>query len=92
MRAIRKKTVLLLNFNSSSCVDGDEVQFLALPIRATYDMQLMALTEFHGVAEPIQKVYLLNRDYAFGQSVAARRSPQADKPDRSAGSWRHRVR
>lgn len=47
------------------------------------DMQLMALTKFMTSQSTIQKVYLLNQDYAFGQSVSkgSRDQLNARRPD-----------
>jgi len=65
------KTVLLLNFNSlDPALTEAKCRFWHFRFEPHTDMQLMALTKFMASQSAIQKVYLLNQDYAFGQSVS----------------------
>jgi branched-chain amino acid transport system substrate-binding protein len=65
------KTVLLLNFNSlDPALTEAKCSFWHFRFEPHTDMQLMALTKFMASQSAIQKVYLLNQDYAFGQSVS----------------------
>ncbi len=78
------KTVLLLNFNSlDPALTEAKCSFWHFRFEPHTDMQLMALTSFMAMQSAIQKVYLLNQDYAFGQSVSkgSRQQLNARRPD-----------
>jgi len=80
------KTVLLLNFNSlDPALTEAKCRFWHFRFEPHTDMQLMALTKFMASQSAIQKVYLLNQDYAFGQSVSkgSREQLNARRPDLS---------
>ena len=80
------KTVLLLNFNSlDPALTEAKCSFWHFRFEPHTDMQLMALTKFMASQSAIQKVYLLNQDYAFGQSVSkgSREQLNARRPDLS---------
>jgi len=79
-----EKTVLLLNFNSlDPALTETKCSFWHFRFEPHTDMQLMALTNFMASQSAIQKVYLLNQDYAFGQSVSkgSREQLNAKRPD-----------
>ena len=78
------KAVLLLNFNSlDPALTEAKCSFWHFRFEPHTDMQLMALTKFMASQSAIQKVYLLNQDYAFGQSVSkgSREQLNAKRPD-----------
>jgi branched-chain amino acid transport system substrate-binding protein len=78
------KTVLLLNFNSlDPALTEAKCSFWHFRFEPHTDMQLMALTNFMASQSAIQKVYLINQDYAFGQSVSkgSREQLNAKRPD-----------
>ena len=80
------KAVLLLNFNSlDPALTEAKCSFWHFRFEPHTDMQLMALTNFMASQSTIQKVYLLNQDYAFGQSVSrgSREQLNAKRPDLS---------
>ena len=65
------KTVLLLNFNSlDPALTEAKCNFWHFRFEPHTDMQLAALTKFMASQSALQKVYLLNQDYAFGQSAS----------------------
>src|SRR5258706_5293315 len=81
-----EKTVLLLNFNSlDPALTEAKCSFWHFRFEPHTDMQLMALTKFMASQSTIQKVYLLNQDYAFGQRVSrgSREQLNARRPDLS---------
>lgn len=78
------KTVLLLNFNSlDPALTEAKCSFWHFRFEPHTDMQLMALTNFMASQSAIQKVYLINQDYAFGQGVSkgSREQLSAKRPD-----------
>ena len=78
------KTVLLLNFNSlDPALTEAKCSFWHFRFEPHTDMQLTALTNFMASQSAIQKVYLLNQDYAFGQSVSkgSREQLNTKRPD-----------
>jgi branched-chain amino acid transport system substrate-binding protein len=78
------RTALLLNFNSlDPALTEAKCSFWHFRFEPHTDMQLMALTKFIASQSAIQKVYLLNQDYAFGQSVSrgSREQLIARRPD-----------
>jgi branched-chain amino acid transport system substrate-binding protein len=80
------KTVLLLNFNSlDPALTEAKCSFWHFRFEPHTDMQLMALTKFMATQSTIQKVYLINQDYAYGQSVSrgSREQLNARRPDLS---------
>ncbi len=79
-----EETVLLLNFNSlDPALTEAKCSFWHFRFEPHTDMQLMALTNFMASQSAIQKVYLINQDYAFGQGVSrgAREQLNAKRPD-----------
>jgi branched-chain amino acid transport system substrate-binding protein len=79
-----EKTVLLLNFNSlDPALTEAKCSFWHFRFEPHTDMQLTALTNFMAAQSAIQKVYLINQDYAFGQSVSkgSREQLNAKRPD-----------
>ena len=78
------KAVLLLNFNSlDPALTEAKCSFWHFRFEPHTDMQLMALTTFMATQSDIQKVYLINQDYAYGQSVSrgSREQLNARRPD-----------
>ena len=78
------KTVLLLNFNSlDPALTEAKCSFWHFRFEPHTDMQLMAMTKFMASQSDIQKVYLINQDYAYGQSVSrgSREQLNARRPD-----------
>ena len=78
------KAVLLLNFNSlDPALTEVKCSFWHFRFEPHTDMQLMALTKFIATQSDIQKVYLINQDYAYGQSVSrgSREQLNARRPD-----------
>src|SRR3954465_9760705 len=65
------KIVLLLNFNSlDPALTEAKCNFWHFRFEPHTDMQLVALTKFMASQSALQKVYLFNQDYAFGQSAS----------------------
>jgi branched-chain amino acid transport system substrate-binding protein len=78
------KTILLLNFNAlDPALTESKCNFWHFRFEPHTDMQLTALTNFMAAQAAIRKVYLINQDYAFGQSVsrASREQLHARRPD-----------
>ncbi len=78
------KAVLLLNFNSlDPALTEAKCSFWHFRFEPHTDMQLTALTKFMAAQATIQKVYLINQDYAFGQSMSkgSREQLSARRPD-----------
>ena len=78
------KTVLLLNFNSlDPALTEAKCNFWHFRFEPHTDMQLAALTKFMAAQSTIRKVYLINQDYAFGQSMSrgSREQLNAKRPD-----------
>jgi branched-chain amino acid transport system substrate-binding protein len=66
-----EKPVLLLNFNSlDPALTESKCNFWHFRFEPHTDMQLTALTDYMAKQKSIHKVYLLNQDYAYGQSVS----------------------
>ena len=78
------KTILLLNFNAlDPALTESKCSFWHFRFEPHSDMQLTALTNFMVAKTFIRKVYLINQDYAFGQSVSrgSREQLTAKRPD-----------
>ncbi len=78
------KRMLLLNFNSlDPLLTESKCNFWHFRFEPHSDMQLAALTSFMSAQRSIRKVYLINQDYAYGQSVkhASREQLSARRPD-----------
>ena len=78
------KPVLLLNFNSlDPALTESKCSFWQFRFEPHTDMQLAALMKFMATQKNIQKVYLLNQDYAYGQGVSkgSREQLNARRPD-----------
>jgi branched-chain amino acid transport system substrate-binding protein len=78
------KTVMLLDFNAlDPALTEAKCNFWHFRFEPHTDMQLVALTSFMSAEPSIKKVYLINQDYAFGQSVsrASREQLTAKRPD-----------
>ncbi|MEO8164778.1 MAG: ABC transporter substrate-binding protein, partial [Betaproteobacteria bacterium] len=76
--------VVLLNFNAlDPALTEAKCNFWHFRFESHTDMQLTALTSFMAKQTSIKKVYLLNQDYAYGQSVSkgAREQLMAKRPD-----------
>jgi branched-chain amino acid transport system substrate-binding protein len=78
------QAVVLLNFNAlDPALTEAKCNFWHFRFEPHTDMQLLALTGFMATQGAIRKVYLLNQDYAYGQSVSrgAREQLAAKRPD-----------
>ncbi len=78
------RPILFLNFNAlDPALTEAKCNFWHFRFEAHTDMQLNALTDSMAKDRSIQKVYLLNQDYAYGQSFAkaAREMLAAKRPD-----------
>ena len=78
------KSVLLLNFNAlDPALTEAKCSFWHFRFEPHSDMQLNALAKYMAAQRSIQKVYMINQDYAFGQSVArtSRKLLAAKRPD-----------
>jgi branched-chain amino acid transport system substrate-binding protein len=78
------QAVVLLNFNAlDPALTEAKCNFWHFRFESHTDMQLMALTSFMATQTSIKKVYFLNQDYAYGQSVShgAREQLTAKRPD-----------
>ena len=78
------QAIVLLNFNAlDPALTEAKCNFWHFRFESHTDMQLMALTNFMATQSSIKKVYLLNQDYAYGQSVShgAREQLAAKRPD-----------
>src|SRR6266850_2929740 len=66
-----EKTVLLLNFNAlDPALTEAKCSFWHFRFEPHTDMQVNALTDSMAKQQGLHKVYLINQDYAYGQSVA----------------------
>lgn len=78
------QAALLLNFNAlDPALSEAKCSFWHFRFEPHTDMLLTALTNFMATQNSIKKVYLLNQDYAFGQSVSrgSREQLNAKRPD-----------
>jgi branched-chain amino acid transport system substrate-binding protein len=65
------RPVLYLNFGAiDPALTNEKCNFWHFRFDANVDMKLEALTNYMAQQKSIQKVYLINQDYAFGQSVS----------------------
>jgi len=66
-----EKTVLYMNYGAvDPSLTNDKCNFYHFRFDADVDMKMQALTTYMAQQKDIKKVYLINQDYAFGQSVA----------------------
>ncbi len=66
-----EKTVLYMNYGAvDPSLTNDKCNFYHFRFDADVDMKMQALTTYMAQQKDITKVYLINQDYAFGQSVA----------------------
>ena len=78
------KTVLYLNYGAvDPALTNDKCNFYHFRFDADVDMKMQALTNYMAAQKSIGKVYLINQDYSFGQSVAkaARAMLNQKRPD-----------
>ena len=78
------KTVLYMNYGAvDPALTNDKCNFYHFRFDADVDMKMQALTYFMASQKSMKKVYLINQDYSFGQSVAkaARAMLNAKRPD-----------
>jgi branched-chain amino acid transport system substrate-binding protein len=78
------RPILFLNFNAlDPALTEAKCNFWHFRFEAHTDMQLNALTDSMAKERSMQKVYLLNQDYAYGQAFAksAREMLAAKRPD-----------
>ena len=78
------KTVMFLNYGAVDPVlTNDKCNYFHFRFDADADMKMQALTNYMALQKDIKKVYLINQDYAFGQSVskAARAMLNKKRPD-----------
>ena len=65
------KPVLYLNFGAiDPALTNEKCNYWHFRFDANVDMKLEALTNYMAMQKGIQKIYLINQDYAFGQSVS----------------------
>lgn len=65
------KPVLFLNFGAiDPALTNEKCTYWHFRFDANVDMKLEAFTNFMAQQKGVQKVYLINQDYAFGQSVS----------------------
>jgi len=79
-----EQAVLLLNFNAlDPALTEAKCNFWHFRFEPHADMQLSALTSYMAGEPSVRKVYLLNQDYAYGQSVSrgAREQLGEKRPD-----------
>lgn len=79
-----EQAVLLLNFNAlDPALTEAKCNFWHFRFEPHTDMQLTALTNYMAAQPSISKIYLLNQDYAYGQSVSrgSREQLAAKRPD-----------
>ena len=80
------KTILLLDFNAlDPALTESKCSFWHFRFEPNSDMLLSALMSFMAEQRAIQKVYLINQDYAYGQGVSRglleRCWPESPSPD-----------
>ncbi len=78
------QAILLLNFNAlDPALTEAKCNFWHFRFEPHTDMQLMALTGYMATQASIKSVYMLNQDYAYGQSVSrgGREQLAAKRPD-----------
>ena len=79
-----KSTILFLNYAAvDPALTNERCNFWHFRFDADADMKMQALTNYMAQQKKIQKVYLINQDYAFGQAVAksAREMLAKKRPD-----------
>lgn len=78
------KAVLYMNYGAvDPALTNDKCNFWHFRFDADVDMKMQALTTHMASVKSIKKVYLINQDYSFGQSVAkaARAMLNQKRPD-----------
>lgn len=78
------KTVLYLNYGAvDPSLTNEKCNFYHFRFDADVDMKMAALTTYMAQQKDLKKIYLINQDYAFGQSVAkaARKMLGEKRPD-----------
>lgn len=78
------KAVLYMNYGAvDPALTNDKCNFFHFRFDADVDMKMQALTTYMATLKNIKKVYLINQDYSFGQSVAkaARAMLNQKRPD-----------
>lgn len=78
------KAILFLNYGAvDPSLTNDRCNFWHFRFDADVDMKMQAMTRYMAAQKGIKKVYLINQDYAFGQSVAkaARAMLNQKRPD-----------
>jgi branched-chain amino acid transport system substrate-binding protein len=64
-------TILFLNYAAvDPALTNERCNFWHFRFDADADMKMQALTNYMAAQKKIQKVYLINQDYAFGQAVS----------------------
>ena len=88
-----ERSVLLLNvYGNDPALINERCSFWHFRFDAGINMKMQALTNFVAKQPEIRKVYLINQDYAYGQSWAqsARQMLNAKRPDiQIVGDERH---
>ena len=85
------KEVLYLNYAAvDPALTNDKCSFWHFRLGRESDMKMEALTNYMKGVPTIKKVYLINQDYSFGESVRtaakARCSPRSDRTSRSSAT------
>ncbi len=78
------QTVLYMNYGAvDPSLTNDKCNYFHFRFDADVDMKMQALTNYMAAQKDIKKVYLINQDYSFGQSVAkaARAMLTKKRPD-----------
>lgn len=78
------QTVLYMNYGAvDPALTNDKCNFYHFRFDADVDMKMQAMTNYMATQKGIAKVYLINQDYSFGQSVAkaARAMLTQKRPD-----------
>ncbi len=79
-----EQTVLYMNYGAvDPALTNDKCNFYHFRFDADVDMKMQALTNYMAAQKSLKKVYLINQDYSFGQSVAkaARAMLNQKRPD-----------
>jgi len=79
-----KSTILFLNYAAvDPALTNERCNFWHFRFDADADMKMQALTNYMAQQKKIQKVYLINQDYSFGQAVSksAREMLAKKRPD-----------
>jgi len=79
-----EQTVLYMNYGAvDPALTNDKCNYFHFRFDADVDMKMQALTNYMAAQKDLKKVYLINQDYSFGQSVAkaARAMLNKKRPD-----------